>query len=300
MSTKIYLLVFHLSPWYNPFVARIRDSLYTRHVTGSRQLIFPHRRKSWTPVRCVFKPLSWKQLAVILAWRKLSSQLLHQMLAAELSGLSRRSQRLLGSEQSHNQLAWRNQGHTTWCESPKEQNCQTDECLVQPWGFIKVDGGNRRKSYLFFWRSCSSAPLWQRASLLTTAIQLFSAGSHSSLRTANKRGGKKQLRRKLTREQAHYAATATCYLCRGCKRPASPPGTVLCDWTSRELEAGLYISAMLAIGHSPKPVIHCPGPLYDKLKLVNSRFANKNILKRAVSNKIYRISREVDMQTGGL
>lgn len=78
--------------------------------------------------------------------------------------------------------------------------------------FFPLDGGNRRKSYLYFGKSCSSAGLTQRVSLLMTAIRLFSAGFHSKSAPREQAGREKQLRRKLTREQAYYAATATCYL----------------------------------------------------------------------------------------
>lgn len=169
--------------------------------------------------------------------------------------------------------------------------------------FYQGDGGNRRKSYLFFLK---------KLFLYSTLTARFTLDDGNSIifrwlpfksSHGEQAGRKKQLRRKLTREQAHYAATATCYLCRGCERPASPPGTELCDWTSRKLEAGLYISAMLAIGHSPTPVIHCPGPLYDKLKLVNSRFANKNINETCrcdPEQDLQDIIREVDVHAGGL
>lgn len=66
------------------------------------------------------------------------------------------------------------------------------------------------------------------------------------------------------------------------------------DWISRELEAGLSVSAMLAIGHSPTPVMHCPQLLYDMLKLVNACFTNKNSneIYRCVPVQHYRISSE--------
>lgn len=77
-----------------------------------------------------------------------------------------------------------------------------------------------------WWKGTQKLPLfWKKLFLCSTltarftfddgSTQLFSAGCHSSMHTDDKRGGNNNSRRKLTREQAHYAATATCYLCRG-------------------------------------------------------------------------------------
>lgn len=142
------------------------------------------------------------------------------------------------------------------------------------------------------------APLLHFDSALQFVRRKFNDFSPAPIqvRTRTTSGEGKQLRRKLTRERAHYAATATCYLCRGCKRPASPLGTELCDWTKRELEAGLNVSTMPAIGHTPTSVIYCLEPLYDMLKLVNSCLAHQNcdeICRRDPERDLQDIIREV-------
>lgn len=108
--------------------------------------------------------------------------------------------------------------------------------------------------------------------------------------TGNKRGGKKQLRRKLPREHVHYAATATCYHWRGCKRPASPPG-----WLDQPGAGGGTLTHRLCLSLATVPrlsfiVWGSFKTCWNRLTLVSQIKSQTGTV--VTQNNIYRISSE--------
>lgn len=100
-------------------MSRVQDSIFFFKLFINVFIYFTLQPELGT-CRVCFQTAIIKQFACIPTWRKRSSQLF-QMLAAELSGLSRGSEGLLNSEQ-HKQLDFR---------KPESHNMMRDACRAQ-------------------------------------------------------------------------------------------------------------------------------------------------------------------------